>query len=175
MIEILPLSPEEYSGRVYHACYRSDRALTLDPVPEGFSMRWVSVPDAPEADVSDAMLAEWWDSPVGFGAFREGKLIGFVDGFHEKWNNRFRVTNLAVFDPADRRSGIGAMLMERVEREAVSCGARMTVLETCTANFPAVRFYGKHGYSVIGFDRYAYSNHGPEEHNMRLEMGKILP
>jgi len=24
---------------------------------------------------------------------------------------------------------------------------------------------------MIGFDRYAYSNQGPEEHNMRIEMG----
>ena len=25
-----------------------------------------------------------------------------------------------------------------------------------------------------GFDRYCYSNKGPEEHNMRVEMGKLL-
>jgi len=27
------------------------------------------------------------------------------------------------------------------------------------------------GFHIIGFDRYAYSNNGPEEHNMRIEMG----
>ena len=30
------------------------------------------------------------------------------------------------------------------------------------------------GFEIIGFDRYCYSNKGPEEHNMRVEMGKIL-
>ena len=50
----------------------------------------------------------------------------------------------------------------------------MVVLETQTFNFKAISFYKKHGFEIIGFDRYAYSNRGPEEHNMRLEMGKML-
>ena len=32
----------------------------------------------------------------------------------------------------------------------------------------------KNGFEIIGFDRYAYSNKGPEEHNMRIEMGLKL-
>ena len=50
----------------------------------------------------------------------------------------------------------------------------MAVLETQSYNFKAISFYKKNGFQIIGFDRYAYSNRGPEEHNMRIEMGKKL-
>ena len=50
----------------------------------------------------------------------------------------------------------------------------MVVLETQSYNYSAISFYKKNGFEIIGFDRYAYSNCGPEEHNMRIEMGKVL-
>ena len=65
-------------------------------------------------------------------------------------------------------------LMEIIMDEAVRSGAGMVVLETQTFNYKAISFYKKNGFQIIGFDRYAYSNNGPEEHNMRIEMGKIL-
>jgi len=48
----------------------------------------------------------------------------------------------------------------------------MMVLETQSFNSKAISFYKKNGFEIIGFDRYAYSNNGPEEKNMRIEMGK---
>jgi GNAT superfamily N-acetyltransferase len=74
----------------------------------------------------------------------------------------------------NRRSGIGTKLMETILKAAEKSGARMVVLETQTFNFKAISFYKKHGFEIIGFDRYAYSNRGPEEHNMRVEMGKMI-
>ena len=42
------------------------------------------------------------------------------------------------------------------------------------ANEAAIAFYRKNGFSVIGFDLYAYSNTDPERHEVRIEMGKKL-
>ncbi|MBP5729207.1 MAG: GNAT family N-acetyltransferase, partial [Clostridia bacterium] len=86
----------------------------------------------------------------------------------------YMISNICVFDLADRSSGIGMKLMEIIMDEAVLSGARMVVLETQTFNYKAISFYKKNGFQIIGFDRYAFSNNGPEEHNMRIEMGKIL-
>jgi ribosomal protein S18 acetylase RimI-like enzyme len=97
-----------------------------------------------------------------------------VEGFLEKWNNRYRIANICVFDHADRRRGVGKRLMETILEEAVKSGARMAVLETQSFNFKAIAFYKKNGFQIIGFDRYAYSNRGPEEHNIRIEMGRKL-
>ena len=89
-------------------------------------------------------------------------------------NNRYRIANICVFDHADRRRGVGKRLMETILEEAVKSGARMAVLETQNFNFKAIAFYKKNGFQIIGFDRYAYSNRGPEEHNIRIEMGRKL-
>ena len=109
-----------------------------------------------------------------YGAFEGDRLTGFVEGFLEKWNNRYRISNICVFDHADRRSGVGTRLMGAILEEAVRSGARMAVLETQSFNCKAISFYKKNGFQLIGFDRYAYSNHGPEEHHMRIEMGRKL-
>ncbi len=47
-------------------------------------------------------------------------------------------------------------------------------LETQSCNEAAIAFYRKNGFSVIGFDLYAYSNDDPERHEVRIEMGKKL-
>ena len=52
--------------------------------------------------------------------------------------------------------------------------ARMAVLETQSCNFKAISFYKKHGFEIIGFDLFAYSNDAIEKHNIRIEMGKKL-
>ena len=124
--------------------------------------------------INDDMLQDWLDHPVAYGAFEGDRLLGFVEGFLEKWNNRYTIANICVFDSADRRNGVGTKLIETILDEAVRSGARMAVLETQSYNFKAISFYKKNGFQIIGFDRYAYSNRGPEEHNMRIEMGKKL-
>ena len=58
--------------------------------------------------------------------------------------------------------------------EAIASGARMIVLETQSYNSKVISFYMKNGFEIIGFDRYAYSNNGPKEHNMRIEMGRMI-
>lgn len=79
-----------------------------------------------------------------------------------------------MFDKAARGQGIGSMLMERITEAARARGARMLVLETQSCNEAAIAFYRKNGFSVIGFDLYAYSNADPERREVRIEMGKKL-
>ena len=64
--------------------------------------------------------------------------------------------------------------MQTILKAAESSGARMAVLETQTCNETAIGFYQKHGFEIIGFDLYAYSNTDPENHKVRIEMGKKL-
>lgn len=50
----------------------------------------------------------------------------------------------------------------------------MIVLETQTCNESAIAFYKKNGFEIIGFDLYSYSNTDPENHEVRIEMGRKL-
>ena len=171
---IKKLDYEEYKGRKYQAEILSDRYLSIEPAGESFDIKWVMSDEPLRMSINDTMLSDWLDQPTAYGAFEGDKLAGFAEGSPEKWNNRYRISNICVFDHADRRCGIGMRLLETILEEAVQSGARMAVLETQSFNYKAIAFYKKNGFQIIGFDRYAYSNHGPEEHNMRIEMGRKL-
>ena len=63
---------------------------------------------------------------------------------------------------------------DEVIKEANKRNARMVVLETQTCNEYAISFYKKHGFRIIGFDLFAYTNTDLERHEVRIEMGKML-
>lgn len=174
MIEIKKLDYEKLKGKTYSAEIRSDRYLSIEPDGEGFAIEWKKSETEIVMPLTDTMLSDWLEDPVAYGAYEDNELTGFVEGFLEKWNNRFRITNICVFDQAKRNSGTGQKLLEKISEDATASGARMMVLETQSFNSRAISFYRKNGFQIIGFDRYAYSNEGPEEKNMRIEMGKKL-
>lgn len=64
--------------------------------------------------------------------------------------------------------------MDAILTAAVESGARMAILETQTCNVNAINFYRKHGFELIVFDLYSYSNDDPERHEVRIEMGRKL-
>lgn len=156
----------------FQAQIESEAFLSIEQSEDGFHMKWEHVEGGIKMAFEDVMMSEWLDDPIAFGAFEDEKLLGFAEGFLETWNNRYRIANICVFDLEKRRHGVGTALLNRIEREAVKRGARMIVLETQSYNSKALSFYRKNGYEIIGFDRYAYANDGPERHNMRIEMGK---
>lgn len=166
---------EEWRGKEYSAEISSDKYLEIVCTEKGFLLEWKVAEPALHKTLTDTILSEWLENPIAFGAFdEEKKLLGFVEGFLEQWNNRFRITNICVFDSAERKKGLGERLLSAIMNEAKKSGARMVVLETQSYNFAAISFYKKHGFEIIGFDLYAYSNSAPKEHNIRSEMGKII-
>ena len=102
---IKKLDYERFKGQKYQVEILSDRYLSIDPVEEGFDIGWVLSDEPLRMSINDTMLSDWLDHPTAYGAFEDDRLIGFVEGFLEKWNNRYRISNICVFDHADRRSG----------------------------------------------------------------------
>ena len=88
--------------------------------------------------LEDDMLSDWLDNPVAFGAFEGDTLIGFVEGFLEEWNNRYRISNICVFDSGLRSKGVGTVLLETILDVAANSGARMAVLESQSYNSKAI-------------------------------------
>lgn len=64
--------------------------------------------------------------------------------------------------------------MDSAIKAAKVKGARMLVLETQSCSVPAVNFYLKQGFTLIGFDSAAYSNEDLERKEIRLELGLKL-
>ncbi len=173
-MEIRPLDKEVYAGRRFTARYTTGGYYDICASESGFRMRYTAFAAPVEKSFEDVFFGEWLENPLAFGAFEGEKLIGYVEGSMEGWNNRFRISNICVFDHSKRNSGIGTKLMETMQREAVSRKARMIVLETQSCNEAAIAFYRKNGFTIIGLDLYAYSNTDPRQHEVRIEMGKKL-
>jgi GNAT superfamily N-acetyltransferase len=108
-----------------------------------------------------------------FVALLGGKRVGWIELGYERWNNRMRVWEFLVEDEF-RRRGIGTLLMKHAVKVAKERGARMLVLETQSCIGPAMDFYLKFGFELIGFDAAAYSNEDIEKKEVRLELGLKL-
>lgn len=173
-MEIRRLEQQLYAGKKFTARYQTDGYYDIHA--DGFALRMEYAPfEAPvERSFDDVFFGEWLDEPIAFGAFRGETLLGFAEGALEAWNNRFRISNICVFERGERHQGVGARLMDAILTAAVESGARMAILETQTCNVNAINFYRKHGFELIGFDLYSYFNNDPERHEVRIEMGRKL-
>ncbi len=173
-MEIRPLEKEIYAGRKFTARYRTRGYYDIAASETGFRLEYRLFPAPVERSFDDVFFGEWLEAPAAFGAFEGEHLLGYAEGSPESWNNRFRISNICVFDAAARGRGVGTELMRAIEAAAVFSGARMIVLETQSCNENAIAFYRKNGFAIIGFDLYAYSNTDPARHEVRIEMGKKL-
>ena len=173
-MEIRPLDREIYAGKTFTARYRTNGYYDIRPSETGFQMDYVPFAEPTERSFDDVFFGEWLEEPVAFGAFEGERLLGYVEGAPEGWNNRYRISNICIFEENARGKGLGTLLMQTIQRAAEAAGARMIVLETQTCNENAIAFYKRNGFSIIGFDLYSYSNNDPERHEVRMEMGKKL-
>lgn len=126
-----------------------------------------------EKQFEDIFLSDWLENPKLFGAVENGKVFGYLELSHEQWNNRMRIANIAVEEDY-RGQGIGKALMEKAYSVASEEKARMIILETQSCNYKAISFYKSCGYSVVGFDLFAYTNTDIENKEFRIEMGKFV-
>jgi ribosomal protein S18 acetylase RimI-like enzyme len=76
----------------------------------------------------------------------DGDVVGFVMGFvNGEWG---KVVTLDVL-PEHRREGLGRRLMDALEEEFASKGARACLLEVAVENREALFLYAKLGYAEI--------------------------
>ena len=89
------------------------------------------------------------------------------------WNNTLLIHDLYVYERF-KRLGIGSKLIAYVKDRAKNLGVRAITLETQTSNYPAVQFYLKHGFQLVGFNTISYSNEDVVNGEVRLEMAYVM-
>lgn len=171
---ISELNKADYAGRSFTMKYTASGYYDIEKNNHSFLFSYHPFDMEKEMMFEDRFFNDWLEAPVAFGAFEDKQLIGYVEGSLEQWNNRYRISNICIFSDIHRHQGIGTQLMQKILQEAVQSGARMAVLETQSCNEKAIAFYQKHGFEIIGFDLYAYTNEDIERHEIRIEMGKKL-
>lgn len=90
-------------------------------------------------------------------------IVGFATAKYEDWNRRVNITGIYV-RPEHRGQGTGKALLDAVHGYARTTPARCLWLETQNVNYPAIRFYTKHGFTFCGFDTSLYD---PEQMETR--------
>ena len=99
-----------------------------------------------------------------------GEETGIIVIQHMEWNNTLLIHDLYI-DKRFKRKGIGSALVAIAQKRAREMGVRMIVLETQTSNYPAIQFYLKEGFQMIGLNLNSYSNEDVKNNEVRLEMG----
>lgn len=126
-----------------------------------------------EKNYQGRLFEDHIEEPRVFAAMLGDRQTGWIELGYEKWNNRMRVWEFLV-EEESRRKHIGLALMNHAVKISKEKSARMLMLETQTCNVPAINFYLKFGFELIGFDTSAYSNQDIEKKEIRLELGLKL-
>jgi ribosomal-protein-alanine N-acetyltransferase len=79
-------------------------------------------------------------------ALRGGVVVGYLMAW--KVADEWHVINLAVAT-AERRTGIGTLLLEASLSAAAAEGCRSATLEVRVGNEPALSFYARHGFRPL--------------------------
>jgi len=90
-----------------------------------------------------------------------GKMAGFVIAHLERAQAGLRgyIVTLDVL-PEYRHGGLGARLIQEMERRVYAAGARWMDLHVFTGNDSAIRFYERMGYGRTGFKECFYGQSG---------------
>ena len=106
-MEIRQLDPAVYAGRKFTARYRTKGYYDICAAEDGFRLRYVPLGAPMEKSFDDEFFGEWLEEPVAFGAFEGERLLGYVEGAPEGWNNRYRISNICIFEENARGKGLG--------------------------------------------------------------------
>ena len=90
-----------------------------------------------------------------------------------EWNNTLLIHDLYV-DVLHKNKGIGRTLIEIAKSRAMELGIRAITLETQTSNYPAIQFYLKNGFELVGFNKISYTNQDVRNNEVRIEMALLL-
>ncbi|WP_084469180.1 GNAT family N-acetyltransferase [Nocardiopsis trehalosi] len=101
-----------------------------------------------------------------------GRVCGFVDLSHERWNRRLVVAEVAVA-PGHRGRGLARRLLEAAAGHGRRLGARTLWLEVSSVNAPAVRAYRRLGFACCGLDTSLYTG-TPAEGETAIFMSRDL-
>jgi len=89
---------------------------------------------------------------ISLVGLQDEEIMGFIiaDRFRPRRASR-SVGKIITIDvaPKGQHSGMGTLLMSSAEAELKSVGCDYVSLEVAVDNEPALRFYKKHGYSVL--------------------------
>jgi ribosomal protein S18 acetylase RimI-like enzyme len=109
------------------------------PFRKKYSVGWSELTAA-----DAALVAVIDDRVIGVGSLR-----------YQEWNRRAVISHLYVDMPVRGKSA-GTRLVQEMRFRAIELGARSLFVETQNVNVPAIRFYRRNGFTLVGLDTSLY-------------------
>lgn len=167
-VSIRRIQQEELTQTKFNFIYHTKSYYDIEIKGTSFNLVLKHYDNEITSAYEDTLFGDWLEAPELLGIFVNDVWAGFIEGSIEMWNNRYRITNLLIFDEF-KRQNLGTRLIREMITLAKSKGVRMIVLEVLSSNATAIQLYQKCGFEIIGFDLYAYSNSDNKE--FRIDMG----
>lgn len=161
-------------------------ARSLPPIPSGYrtDRRYVLARNDGDGEVvwrlSEESLAEefvkeydggtldeWMESYADtadpahlhfLAAYDGEEALALLTWQYLRWNNTIWLVDIRTAEDS-RRAGLGSSLLRSLQDTAQRERMRGITVETQTANYPAIRFYRKHGFFISGLNDHLYSDH----------------
>ncbi|HXW52301.1 MAG TPA: GNAT family N-acetyltransferase [Candidatus Acidoferrales bacterium] len=108
---------------------------------------------------------------VGITARDDNRLLGVLDAFRDYPESGVWYIGLLLFDPAARRAGLGASVLDALAQEAAAAGARELQLNVVEQNTLAFAFWKRHGFS----ERRRWPQHFGQRESVFIRMARSLP
>jgi ribosomal protein S18 acetylase RimI-like enzyme len=106
----------------------------------------------------DELLGNWSREECFLVAVDEADtVLGFLDMTAQAWHSTAWIRNLVVHKE-HRRRGIGSMLLRSACTWAHERELSGIMAEAQTKNYPAIRFWQKHGFVYCGYNDRYYTN-----------------
>ncbi|MEA4875860.1 MAG: GNAT family N-acetyltransferase [Anaerorhabdus sp.] len=172
-VSIRRIQQESLTQTKFHFIYHTKSYYDVEIKGTSFNLVLKHYEKEITKEYDDILFGEWLEVPELLGIYVNDSWAGFIEGSIEMWNNRYRITNLLVFDEF-KGQNLGTRLIREMITLAKSKGVRMIVLEVLSSNANAIQLYQKNGFEIIGFDLYAYSNSDIKNNEFRIDMGMRL-
>lgn len=79
----------------------------------------------------------------------KGEILGFLSAYMNDMQTNTAFLSLIAVEKYCRKCGLGEQLLKAAEKEALTQNLKYFKLEVYEDNFPAIKFYKKHGFEIV--------------------------
>lgn len=77
------------------------------------------------------------------------EILGFLSAYMNDMQTNIAFLSLIAVDKSFRKIGLGELLLNAAEKEALTRNLKYFKIEVYEDNFPAIKFYKKYGFEIV--------------------------
>jgi ribosomal protein S18 acetylase RimI-like enzyme len=176
-MKVIELKRKQYQDYELVFEYETDEHYAVSAVKNdrgfSFELKREKLGETLKKRFTENLFQRYLVKPSVYAIEEDGKPVAFLEIDREYWNNRLRITDLAVL-PGYRRKGYGRALVDKAKEIAKKENFRAIFLDTHTCNVKAIDFYLAQGFDFCGIDTSFYSNTDISRKEVWIELAYLF-